>query len=330
LNIRTPKDTIRIEPNKAFAGRTETGQIRCKHCQGSDLQKWGKSGEKERYRCSSCGHTFCDDSAFIGTRTNARLVSTSLELYFDGLSLAKIVRFLKRSFSIVVCRVTVWKWIQKFVPMVKSLTDKLIPDAISSWHADETIVKVLGGYRFFWDCIDYNTRFIVMTMLTESRSKEDAKRFFKGAKKRVAGKNPHTIVTDGCGAYEKGITHNFWNKVHMGECTYIRMPGLRAHIGVMSNNIIERFHNTLKERAKITRWYKSDSGAENWLSGFVIQYNFLRPHTSLNGNTPAVKAGLDFQIVNGWGDLIQWSIASLSKFTIEALTLNSDQRYKFT
>ena len=47
--------------------------------------------------------------------------------------------------------------------------------------------------------------------------------------------------------------------------------------------MIERFHNTIKERAKSTRWFKSDDGAENWLDGFVIQHNFLRPHMALDG-----------------------------------------------
>lgn len=93
----------------------------------------------------------------------------------------------------------------------------------------------------------------------------------------------------------------------MGDCKYVRKPGLRAREGKMSNNIIERFHNTLKERVKTTRWFKSHDGANNALDGFEIQYNFLRPHTALGGLTPAQKAGLDLPIENGWGDLIEWS-----------------------
>ena len=76
----------------------------------------------------------------------------------------------------------------------------------------------------------------------------------------------------------------------------------------MSNNIIERFHNTLKERFKVTRGFGSTEGAENWLDGFVIQYNFIREHMSLDGKTPAQATGLDLPLDNGWGDLIQWAI----------------------
>ncbi len=306
MRIRAPKNTIRLSPNKTFAGRTDNGKVGCKHCNSHKVVKWGKSGSKQRYRCLECGKTFCDDGAFPYARISARIVSASLELYFDGLSLAKICRYIWRSHGVNVCRVTVWKWIQKYVPKVKSLIAKLEPFAVSSWHCDETMIKVKGDWQYFWDGIDYATRYVFMGMLTPGRNVPDAKRFFMGAKKAVGGRSPMLIVTDGCGVYEKGITKNFWNKVHLGECKYIKKPGLRAREGKLSNNIIERFHNTLKERMKITRWFKSSQGAVNALDGFVIQYNFLRPHTTLNGHTPAQAAGLELPFDNGWGDLIQW------------------------
>ena len=307
VHISTPKDTIRLDANKTFAGKSENGNVGCKHCKSHKVVKWGKSHGKQRYRCNECGKTFCDDGAFPGMRTSARIISASLELYFDGLSLAKISRYIWRSHGIKICRITVWKWIQKYVPLVKSLVDQFIADATSSWHADETMIKVKGVWNYFWDGIDYNSRFIIMGMLTTDRTIADAKMFFKGAKKQVGGNSPSLIITDGCGAYEKGVSKIFWDKVRLGECKYIRKPGLRAKVGKMSNNIIERFHNTVKERMKTTRWFKSFKGAENAMFGFVIQYNFLRPHMALNGMTPAKKAGLDLPFENGWGDLIQWS-----------------------
>jgi len=81
-------------------------------------------------------------------------------------------------------------------------------------------------------------------------------------------------------------------------------------VGELSNNIIERFHNTLKDRIKILRGYGCFQGARNSLDGFVIQYNFLRRHMSLIGRTPAEASGLRLPIENGWGDLIQWSIST--------------------
>lgn len=88
---------------------------------------------------------------------------------------------------------------------------------------------------------------------------------------------PTIIVTDGCSAYRKGATKNFWGKVQLGQCRLIQKQSLRAWIGRLSNNLIERFHNTLKDRTRIVRGFGSKKGAFNALSGFMIQYNNLRP-----------------------------------------------------
>jgi putative transposase len=271
------------------------------------VAKWGTSEGKQRYRCNSCGHTFCDDGAFPGMRTSAKAISAALEMYFDGLSLAKVARALRKAFGVFVSRITIWNWIQKYVPKVKGLVNRLVVDACHSWHVDETVVKVKGEMFWFWDGIDYDTRFVVNGMLTESRGKKEAMRFFKGARSQVGGVAPILVVTDGCGAYKKGISKNFWDKIRMGACKVIRRPGLKARDGKLSNNVIERFHNTIKERYKVLRGYGSYGGAANMLDGFVIQYNFLRPHMSLDYKTPAEAAGLVLPSRNGWGDLIQWA-----------------------
>ena len=303
-----PRDKIMSLPaNKTFAGRTETGRVGCKYCKSSDVVRWGKSDDKQRYICKSCGKTFLDDGAFPGMRTNARAISMALNLYFDGLSLSKIVKHLKSAYGIMLSRVAIWKWIQKYVPMVKKLVEKLSLDIAHSWHADETAVKIKGKLNWFWDGIDYSTRYIVMGMLAKNRDLGVARAFFKGAKANASGSAPELIVTDGAGAYRKGIARSFWRNILRSECKYIRKPGLRAKDGKLSNNVIERFHNTLKERIKIMRGFGSGKGAENVLDGFVIQYNFMRPHTTLDGKTPAEAAGLQLPIENGWGDFIQWA-----------------------
>jgi len=305
VSIRPP-DNIKVEPNKTFAGRTETGRVGCKYCKSHQVVKNGTQKGKQRYICKSCGRQFEDNGHFPKMKNDAKAISVALEAYFDGLSLAKTVNLLKRVYGIIVNRSTVWRWIQKYVPLVKKLIEKFNINAISSWHADETAVKIKGKQWWFWDGIDYDSRFIVMGLLTRTRTIPHAKSFFLGAKAQVGGNAPEHIVTDGCGAYRYGITKAFWRKVLRGETTYVKKVGLRARIGKMSNNIIERFHNTLKDRVKTLRGFGSKEGARNALDGFVIQYNFLRNHTTLDG-TPAQATGLDLPIEKGWGDLIQWA-----------------------
>ena len=70
---------------------------------------------------------------------------------------------------------------------------------------------------------------------------------------------------------------------------HIRAKGLTAEI---NTNIIERFQGTIKERRKVMCGLKTTDSAKIIAEGFIIHYNFLRPHMTLRGKTPAVVAGL--------------------------------------
>jgi transposase-like protein len=307
--ITTRKQIINLQANKTFAGRTENGKVGCKFCKSHNIVKNGKKDGKQLYRCNECGKQFVDNGNFPRARINARAVSLALESYFNGLSLSKIVFLLKRAYGIKIDRSTVWRWIQKYVPMVKDkVTSKLKINAAQSWHVDETAIKVKGELNWFWDGIDYNSRFLVNGLVSKTRTMGSCKKFFKGAQKQVNGESPDYIFTDGCGVYERGPRKVFWPKIVKGNTKVVMNVGIYAKTGKASNNIIERWHNTLKERYKATRGFGSRKGAENWLDGFVIQYNYIREHMSLKGKTPAQATGLDLPIENGWGDLIQWSI----------------------
>jgi len=71
-----------------------------------------------------------------------------------------------------------------------------------------------------------------------------------------------------------------------------------------NNNRIERANGTLRERTKVQRGWKS------WKSqiaeGQRIHYKFVKPHESLEGQTPAQRAGI--QIGNSWAELLEKSL----------------------
>jgi len=68
------------------------GDIRmmCKYCDSIHIVKNGKVRGKQQYLCKECGHQFTEGSNFPKMRTKSRIISTSIDLYFEGLSVRKV------------------------------------------------------------------------------------------------------------------------------------------------------------------------------------------------------------------------------------------------
>lgn len=109
--------------------------------------------------------------------------------------------------------------------------------------------------------------------------------------------NPEKIITDNLGSYNSAIRKVLGNNVE-----HIRNPSIRnIHT---SNNVIERYHNTFRERDKIIRGFKSNKTAQNLINGYKFYYNFIRVHQGL-GMTPAEKAGFVKLDGNKWIELLE-------------------------
>jgi len=113
-----------------------------------------------------------------------------------------------------------------------------------------------------------------------------------------ADKAPKFIVSDGMTAYPDGI-----ERVFGADSKNIRAYGLTDEI---NTNIIERFHGTMKDRTKVLRGFKTIDTAQLILDGFLVHYNFFRPHMSLEDRTPAEVASVDAPVKN-WTDVVRQS-----------------------
>jgi hypothetical protein len=61
----------------------------------------------------------------------------------------------------------------------------------------------------------------------------------------------------------------------------------------------------LKDRINILRGFKSVDNAILILDGFIINYNFFRPHITLDNTTPAQEAGIDLPF-DTWEGLLRY------------------------
>lgn len=68
--------------------------------------------------------------------------------------------------------------------------------------------------------------------------------------------------------------------------------------------LIERFHSTLKNRTKIMRSFFRKGTAKIILDGWLVHYNFFRPHTALKEKTPAEAAGAETPF-KSWADVVK-------------------------
>ena len=116
------------------------------------------------------------------------------------------------------------------------------------------------------------------------------------ASQRAGGMTPDVILTDKLATYLDGIERTFG-----ADTKHIPIKGLTA---MMNTNLIERFHGTLKDRYKVMRGFYSVDTARLLLDGWLVHYNYFKPHESLNGRTPAEAAGIKDADKN-WMDVVR-------------------------
>ena len=131
--------------------------------------------------------------------------------------------------------------------------------------------------------------------MSYTRTTKDAEQLMKLAYQQT-GKVPRIIYTDKLRAYLDGIELTFgaWTK---------HKAGSPFDIG-SNNNYIERFHSTLKSRTKVMRGLHTIKSARKYLDGWLVHYNFFRPHISLRDSTPAFVADIKFPFKN-WKDIVE-------------------------
>jgi hypothetical protein len=63
---------------------------------------------------------------------------------------------------------------------------------------------------------------------------------------------------------------------------------------LINNNVIEAFNGQFKAWYKPKRGFNSFESANRLIATYIFFYNFVRPHLSLNGLTPAQVAGAKY------------------------------------
>ncbi|MFC1941089.1 DDE-type integrase/transposase/recombinase [Chloroflexota bacterium] len=176
-------------------------EVICKYCQSENVIKYGKYKGVQLYYCKDCYSKFKDDDTTFHMKTPANQVTSALNMYYDGMSIKAIARNLKQEHGNMPSTATIYEWVQKYTQYATDSLKGYAPRKIgSTWVADETVIEIDGNNVWLWDIIDYDTRFLLATRISRSRTTQDAQILYDKAVK-TAGKEPAKVITDKLASY---------------------------------------------------------------------------------------------------------------------------------
>jgi putative transposase len=274
---------------------------KCKFCGSTDVVKNGKRNGTQYYLCKNCGRGFVYNRGLPHMRYPVGIVADAVYDYYAGVSLRKIVDGVDQKIGRRPSDSAIYGWVKRLTKVALAEVRHYTPQVGDKWLADECVLKLKDGKKYWLiNVIDYDTRFLLASRLSSARGIKDICLTFKKAKDR-AKKSPKFILTDGWKAYVEGCELVFGGVAKHVVTTPFKKKEL-------STNIVERWHGTLRDRLKPMRGMDKSETQQLILEGFVFNYNYLRPHESLKGKTPAEAAKVHNFPYKSWLDVIKSQI----------------------
>ncbi|MBW2980120.1 DDE-type integrase/transposase/recombinase [Candidatus Woesearchaeota archaeon] len=271
----------------------------CPYCKSDKILKNGKRFCKDRikqtYKCTKCGRRFIEEKDFQKMKGDAKITTLILDLYFKGISLRKISDHLKQFYNLELDASNILRRIRKYSKVINDYVKTLKPELSDIWHHDEMMIQAGGKWRWLWNIMDKETKYLITRKVSDKRRIRDCIKVFKEAHD-VAEKQPTFLITDGCVSYAEAV------KRTLGRTNHIRLRSIRDKR--TNNNVIERLNGTVRERLKVMRGLQSLETAEIMTEAYANYYNHIKIHSKL-GTTPAVASGMAKLEGNRWKELIK-------------------------
>jgi transposase-like protein len=203
-------------------------------------------------------------SAFAGFRFPPEIIVLALRWYLRyGLSYRDLEELLAER-GIDVNHVTVYRWVQRFTPLLADAARPCRHSVGDCWFVDETYVKVAGNWRYVYRAVDQYGQ-IIDVYVSARRDIRAARRFFTRAVDTHGA--PTEIVTDRAPALRAAIDE--------------LMPVAFHNTEQYANNRIECDHGRLKARLRPMRGLKRDRSARVIVRGHALMQNVRRGHYEL-------------------------------------------------
>jgi transposase, IS6 family len=217
-------------------------------------------------------------SAFAGFRFPPEVILLAVRWYLRyGLSYRDLEELLVER-GIEVDHVTLFRWVQRFTPILADAAGPCRHRVTSRWFVDETYVKVSGSWRYVYRAVDEQGQ-VIDVFVSKKRDTTAAARFFTSA--IDAHGAPSEVTTDRAPALARAITELLPFALH-GTTQY-------------ANNRIEADHWRLKARLRPMRGLKRDRTASVVMRGHAFIQNLQRGHYELGvGALPGMTLAAAF------------------------------------
>ena len=221
-------------------------------------------------------------SAFAGFCFPPDVIMLVVRWYLRfGLSYRDVEELLAER-GIEVDHTTIYRWVQRFTPLLAQAARPCRHAVGDRWQVDETYLKIAGRWRYLYRAIDQFGQ-IIDVFLSPRRDATAARRFFQQAI-GVIKVTPVEVVTDRAAAYP----------IVLDEV----LPATWHRTEQYANNHIECDHGRLKVWLRPMRGLKQDRSARVAVAGHALVQNIRRGHYEL-----AVEAPANRRVVVAFDDL---------------------------
>jgi IS6 family transposase len=100
--------------------------------------------------------------------------------------------------------VTIWRWVQRYAPILNQRLRRERRDPNRSWRVDETYVRVAGNWTYLYRAVD-SAGDTIDFMLSPKRDPTAAKLFLRLALSGTGRVRPRVVNVDGHAAYARAI-----------------------------------------------------------------------------------------------------------------------------
>ena len=278
-----------VEFSLALKKRVESTRITplnnvssCMFCGSDNIVKDGirhnKHTDIQKFYCRNCQQYFSFNVGFEKMKHSPQAITTALQLYFSGESLRNTQKSL-RLLGVEVVHSTIYKWIKKYIGLMKKYIAKLKPEVSDTWRADELWMKFKGDMKYVFAIMDDETRYWISQEVAETKYKHDARKLFQLAK-NVTGKKPMTIITDGLPAYNDAYKKEF-RTLRKPRAEHIRHIKLK---GDHNNNKMERLNGEIRQREKTVTKSDADEPEPQYKDIINAKHSFFTCSKAVNLN----------------------------------------------